>query len=525
MIDQVAAGRPRRAPSRSTARRRCQRGRRAPGPTPRRRALPGREGMTHHDLIVIGTGSGNRVIDDSFADLDVAIVEQEQRFGGTCLNVGCIPTKMLAYTGEVVDTVTDAGRFGVARRLDGMRWRAVRDRVFDRLDPIARDGRAGRRDRPGSPSTPDTRGSPARARCRSTGRTVDPDRRPHRRRRRQPAGRAAARSRIRACRTRPRTRSCAATRRRTAGRARRRLYRRRARPRLRGRGRDIVMVEQADRCSAAQDETVTEEFTELAAKRFDLRLGREATQVVGRAGRTADHARRRHDRRSRHPARRRRTGAQRRPAGPGRGGHRRRRRGRIVVDAHQRTTADGVWALGDVCTPVPLKHVANRRGRRRRPQPAPPRRPGRAGHDTRPVGVFTHPQIAAIGATEQDLRDRGVDYRGAGPYGDIAYGWAMEDKTGFCKVLVDPADGRPGRAHHGPPGPHPHPAARARGHARHRRPHAGRPAVLDPPRPHRGRAAGTYRSHIMTSRTNNSGLGMAQTGMVAPTGFEPALPP
>ena len=34
--------------------------------------------------------------------------------------------------------------------------------------------------------------------------------------------------------------------------------------------------------------------------------------------------------------------------------------GRIVVDAHQRTTADGVWALGDVCTPVPLKHVANR---------------------------------------------------------------------------------------------------------------------------------------------------------------------
>ena len=52
--------------------------------------------MTHHDLIVIGTGSGNNVIDDSFADLDVAIVEQEQRFGGTCLNVGCIPTKMLA---------------------------------------------------------------------------------------------------------------------------------------------------------------------------------------------------------------------------------------------------------------------------------------------------------------------------------------------------------------------------------------------------------------------------------------------
>ena len=104
--------------------------------------------MTHHDLIVVGTGSGNRVLDDSFADLDVAIVEQEQRFGGTCLNVGCIPTNMLAYTGESVDTVTDAGRFGVAAHLDGMRWPAVRERVFGRLDPIARDGRAGRRDTP-----------------------------------------------------------------------------------------------------------------------------------------------------------------------------------------------------------------------------------------------------------------------------------------------------------------------------------------------------------------------------------------
>ncbi len=69
--------------------------------------------MPHHDLVVVGTGSGNRVVDDSFADLDVAIVEEEHRFGGTCLNVGCIPSKMLAYTGEVVDTVTDAGRFDV----------------------------------------------------------------------------------------------------------------------------------------------------------------------------------------------------------------------------------------------------------------------------------------------------------------------------------------------------------------------------------------------------------------------------
>ena len=85
--------------------------------------------------------------------------------------------------------------------------------------------------------------------------------------------------------------------------------------------------------------------------------------------------------------------------------------GRIVVDAHQRTTADGVWALGDVCTPVPLKHVANREADVVRHNLRQPGRPVSAGHDLVPSAIFTHPQIAAIGATEQELRDRGVDYR------------------------------------------------------------------------------------------------------------------
>ena len=104
--------------------------------------------MPHHDLIVIGTGSGNMVIDDAFADLDVAIVERETRFGGTCVNVGCIPTKMLAHTGQIVDAVADTGRFGIDADLHGVRWPDVRDRVFGRLDAVADEGRAGRVETP-----------------------------------------------------------------------------------------------------------------------------------------------------------------------------------------------------------------------------------------------------------------------------------------------------------------------------------------------------------------------------------------
>ncbi|ATZ28148.1 hypothetical protein ACFZBM_11705 [Streptomyces lavendulae] len=68
--------------------------------------------MRHHDLVVIGAGSGNADVDDSFADLDVAIVE-ERWFGGTCLNAGCIPSKMLAHTAHIARTVREAGAYDV----------------------------------------------------------------------------------------------------------------------------------------------------------------------------------------------------------------------------------------------------------------------------------------------------------------------------------------------------------------------------------------------------------------------------
>ena len=101
--------------------------------------------MAHHDLAVIGTGSGNTIVDERFAGLDVLHVEAT-RFGGTCLNVGCIPTKMLAYTAELAETVRSASRYGVDARIERIRWPDIRDRVFARLDPIGDGGRDHRRE-------------------------------------------------------------------------------------------------------------------------------------------------------------------------------------------------------------------------------------------------------------------------------------------------------------------------------------------------------------------------------------------
>ncbi|HLN06066.1 MAG TPA: FAD-dependent oxidoreductase, partial [Acidimicrobiales bacterium] len=90
----------------------------------------------HFGLVVVGAGSGNLLFGHAdLSDWRVAIVERDQ-FGGTCLNRGCIPSKMLVHTADVADTVRDAERFGVHAHLDGVDWPAVHDRIWNRLDPL-----------------------------------------------------------------------------------------------------------------------------------------------------------------------------------------------------------------------------------------------------------------------------------------------------------------------------------------------------------------------------------------------------
>jgi mycothione reductase len=117
--------------------------------------------------------------------------------------------------------------------------------------------------------------------------------------------------------------------------------------------------------------------------------------------------------------------------------------GRLVVDAQQRTTADAVWALGDVCSPHQLKHVANHEARIVAHNLAvdlgritgEPRRT-----DDRPVphAVFGHPQVAAFGPTSAELDAAGTSYvTKTQAFGDTAYGWALEDTTGLLTIHAD----------------------------------------------------------------------------------------
>src|SRR5215471_5058081 len=88
-----------------------------------------------YDLVIVGAGSGNMLPNKEFSSWRLAVVESS-KFGGTCLNRGCIPSKMLVYTADVAQGVRHAGRFGIDARFVVADWPAIRDRVFGRIDPV-----------------------------------------------------------------------------------------------------------------------------------------------------------------------------------------------------------------------------------------------------------------------------------------------------------------------------------------------------------------------------------------------------
>ena len=92
---------------------------------------------TTHDVVVLGGGSGGYACALRAAELgmSVALVEKDL-LGGTCLHRGCIPTKALLHAAEVADSARESSRFGVRATLDGIDLPAVttyREGVVGRL--------------------------------------------------------------------------------------------------------------------------------------------------------------------------------------------------------------------------------------------------------------------------------------------------------------------------------------------------------------------------------------------------------
>jgi mycothione reductase len=110
--------------------------------------VPSQQGdVQQFDLIIVGAGSGNSIPTPEMETWRLAIVEPD-KFGGTCLNRGCIPSKMLLYTAEVVEMARHGEKVGVYHKLERLDWQRIVGRVWQRIDPIAEAGAAYRKSQP-----------------------------------------------------------------------------------------------------------------------------------------------------------------------------------------------------------------------------------------------------------------------------------------------------------------------------------------------------------------------------------------
>ena len=426
--------------------------------------------MSDFDLVIVGTGSANSVPGPEFDDWSIAIVERGV-FGGTCLNVGCIPSKMFVYAADVADTIATAGSYGIAASFDSADWPAIRDRVFGRIDPIA-DGGRGYRIGAECPNITVFEGD---ARFVSDRRLAV---RMHDGSTESVSGRhivlgAGARPYL------PPYRGLGTVPFHTSDTVMRLDSLPESMIVLGGGyiacelgyvfsalGTNVTVVNRGERLLRAEDDDVSAAFTVAAQRHFDLRLGATVTSVSG-GGDTGEGARgdfayaadgapsasgnsytvefTRDGRAESVQADVLLVATGRVPNGDQLAldlGGVEDRDGRVLTDEFFRTSAPGVWAFGDLSSEIQLKHLANAQVRALRhnllvaeDQAAGPMR----SVDERlvPHAVFSHPQVASVGLTERDARAAGLPISVANkPFGHTAYGWAMEDSTSFAKLIA-----------------------------------------------------------------------------------------
>ncbi|MEM8902065.1 MAG: mycothione reductase [Actinomycetota bacterium] len=395
--------------------------------------------MEHYDLVIVGTGSGNSVPTPEMDGWRIAIVEKGV-FGGTCLNVGCIPSKMFVLTADVAEAIAGSERYGVRSSLEGVDWPGIVDRVFGRIDPIARGGEEWRA------------GLANFDVYKEHGRFVD--------HKVMEVGdqRITADRWILAAGARPFIPPVPGIE--DVGYHTSDTIMRL--PELPDRllvvgggyiaaelghvfgslGTDVTFVIRSDRMLREQDDEVSAAATERYAERFDLR----DRSSITRAWRDGDGV---HLELERHGGTEIVTGdellvaAGRIPNSDTLGveatGVAVHPDGRVVADDSLRTGVDGIWAFGDLVNPFQLKHLANAEAKVVAHNVLHPDEQRRISYDQIPSAVFGSPQIATIGLTEQALQAAGRPYLSSVThYAGTAYGWALEDTTSFVKLLADP---------------------------------------------------------------------------------------
>ena len=404
--------------------------------------------MERFDLIVIGTGSGLEVSAAAAEEgWRVAVIE-EGPFGGTCLNRGCIPSKMLVHVADVARTIRESERFGIRARIEGLDWPAIVERTFAEIDRDATAIREGNRraenirvfegsarfighkqlevgdtsisaetiviaagTRPGVPPIPGL--------AESGFETTDTIMRiPELPRRLVILGGGFVGAEMAHV--------------------------------FGSLGSEVTIVTRGQSMVRDEDRDVSRRLTDVYTRRFQVILGSEAQRVsrrdgtllieVGPAGEPGADATESIECDTILVATGRVSNADR--LAVERSGAATDERGFVKTDEYLRTSVPGIWALGDIVGRYQLKHNANLEAAHVANNLLNPGSLAAVDYHAMPAAIFGSPQIGSVGLTEQAAEERGIAYVSAThAYDATAYGGSIEDHDGFVKVLADPESG------------------------------------------------------------------------------------
>ncbi len=371
--------------------------------------------MPTHDLIIIGAGSGNSILTPDFDDWRVALVE-EGPLGGTCLNRGCIPSKMFVYPADLALAARRGSSLGVHTSFESADWKGIRDRIFDRIDPIADSGMEYRLRQENVDLYPARGRFTGHKQLEVGGDTISAD---------TIVLAAGAHATI------PHIPGLDSVDHHTSDTIMR-IDGLPERMTIIGGGyiaaemghvfdafgTHVTMLVRGPHMLRDEDDDISILATAAYGERMTVDTAGGSVEselllvAVGRAPNGAS-------------------------LGVDMTGVELDEEGYVVVDSHGRTSVDGIWALGDISSPEQLKHKANADARIVAHNIAHPDDMRALDLGPVPHAIFGHPHIAGVGPTERDVVAAGTPYvKVVREYSGAAYGWAMEDTTSVAKLLA-----------------------------------------------------------------------------------------
>ncbi len=387
--------------------------------------------MEEYDLIVIGAGSGLDVA-SAFASRgkSVAVVEPGP-LGGTCLNRGCIPSKMLIHRADIVKEIQDSERFGIEASVEDIKYEKIVEEVNEEVKQDSQNIEEG------------IRKSSQHTLYRTEAEFIDNETLE------VDGEKITADKIVVAAGTRPFIPPIDGIEEVDYLTSKEALE-------LTDRPDDMIMIgggyisnelahffeamdvdvtilQRGDRMLKHEDREIGEKYTELVEDRFNVKLETEASKVYEEDGRVtvvADGEEYEADELF---------------IATGRVPNTDNlkventdietdERGFIEVDEYMNTSVDHIYALGDIIGDHPFKHAANEEakvalinafvGNKKE-----------IDYTAMPHAVFSSPQIAGVGQTEQELED-GEYVKASYRYENTGMGMALKEEDGFVKLLA-----------------------------------------------------------------------------------------